>query len=448
MITSVSPSAWFADRSYDVTIAGTNFLTASDADGPTKLTATENSGSVEVSNVVVVSATEITAAVKASKDSPAGMATVTATNGSVSSASGTYQQPILPQPVLYWPSQSSSPISGDDASVQNADAGQPINLTTNVSPPATLPGGIAISSNTWTVGGTNVGNYTATTGAPSAAVIPTKANQATLSTFWLYPNSGVGVKYQYCVDVPDLENPCSDWAKATFDVKGATATITANPTSWTVPPTIYNCPWGTTQVLYFGFPNPISGCGFTPLTKGITFNANLSVSDTVNGNGTTAWVQIIEKNTLSGRDLSGNPAAPLNGGTGLDNSFPYAPDDPNAPQTVQASDSPHTDLDPNLSREARLFGAAMYYLWQPQVTGAIWVPLAYVEWSATGTANQNTKASPPWFLLSSSQTATPYVCSETAKPKCSLPTWTPATTAHNSPGIGQADEDNAEEEEQ
>ena len=95
-ITSVSPSNWFASQSYNITITGTGFLTASDSGGPTQLTATVSSGSATLSNVRVNSVTQITATVKLSNDATTEPATLTAANSGGGSGSGIAQVYALP----------------------------------------------------------------------------------------------------------------------------------------------------------------------------------------------------------------------------------------------------------------------------------------------------------------------------------------------------------------
>lgn len=119
-IVSITPSAWFAGRSYDITITGTKFLTASDPGGPTELKITEGTGNIRLSNVVVSSATQITASVNPTKDSSAGLATAIVTNSSsgANPGKGAGYEPILPIPIIYdWNGNS---ISGENATPQSA----------------------------------------------------------------------------------------------------------------------------------------------------------------------------------------------------------------------------------------------------------------------------------------------------------------------------------------
>ena len=203
------------------------------------------------------------------------------------------------------------------------------------------------SQTTWTVKGTNIDSYEVAADASSASVNETVLSNPGLNTYWAYVQDGIPLTYKYCVEIPSVGNQCSKVANAIFNVTGPSATITPNPNSWGVPPPIA-CP-EMMQFLYFGYPDPTSGCSHIPLVKGISFTAVLS--NVPDSGGTAEWVQLVTKNILSGILLSGGPAEPTSLGTGLDNTYPYPPDDPNDAVTTSASDSPNNDLDPSLSRE-------------------------------------------------------------------------------------------------
>jgi hypothetical protein len=437
-ITSVTPKAWWASRKQDITITGTNFLTASDPHGPTKLTVTEASGSVEVTDVNVVSATEITATVKASKDSPAGLATVTVTNQASGQhpGFGNYQQPILPQPILYWPSQSSSPISGDGAAVQNADAGQPVNLTTNVSPPATLPGGITISPNTWTVGGTNIANYTPSDGKTDPPT-PTVKNGPTLSTYWVYEKSGIKVRYKYCVSVSGLDNPCSDEVAATFDITGPGDGQMATDPQYSMSITILKGPPCVPITLeYFLKYGHFTGwdseycrsVGPEAGTPGIEFTSPQGSSS-----GTYSFVQIITESTVTySEGRAGSVTCPTN--PGLDGTLPYA-----IGNGVTTSDSPDVPLESYQSSVRRDFKATMYMMWTSSQPGSILVPISSQSWlfmnaKATNSGFPNTQNwdDPTWGQIGLDGDPKNYVATAPSTPPYGYPTWGgPATPVAN-----------------
>ena len=410
-ITSISPSTWFAGKTYDnVVIKGTGFITTDKATAACPVTPVNITGAdgtvVPVSNVNVVDKTKITATIAPDAGTKTEQATVTvgtAPNTGTSASLATPPQvlgnEIHCDPSLNCTQDVISTTDGSNPPVQSVVVGQPIILTTNPNLPAT----ITPYKTTWTVEGTSIGGYAPTTA--SATVTKTVLNKASLNSYWVYPLNGIHVTYTYCVNIPGVGNQCSEEANAIFNVYGPTATITPSPNNWSVVPPM-SCPT-TVQLLYFGYPDPTSGCSLTPLVKGISFSAALSNMPAINGSvvsGTAEWVQLITKDTLSGTLLSGGKAGPTSQGVGLDNTYPYKPDDPNAAVTIAASDSPNNSLNPLLSRETRRFKADMYYLWRPQVSGSIFVPLGYVEWSTSGTGVQHTKDSPPWSLALSGPT--------------------------------------------
>lgn len=80
-IASVSPSTWTAGGTYRITLTGTGFTTSAAATGAcpmTAVTVTLANGTVSLSNVVVASATKITATVTPAASDPTESATVTA----------------------------------------------------------------------------------------------------------------------------------------------------------------------------------------------------------------------------------------------------------------------------------------------------------------------------------------------------------------------------------
>ena len=66
----------------------------------------------------------------------------------------------------------------------------------------------------------------------------------------------------------------------------------------------------------------------------------------------------------------------------------------------------------------------MYYLWKPKIDGSMFVPLAYVEWKAFGTAVQQNGGSPPWSRLSSGPTTADFHPSFDTDSSHGYPTWT------------------------
>ena len=405
-VTTMFPKTWFAGKSYPVTITGTGFTTSANATAscpvtPVSITAADGSD-VPVPKVHVDSDKQITITMKPAADAATQKVTITAgtspNTGSYSDAQILGNQIICSGANMQCDGNIVSVTGDADPTPQEVVVGQPISLKS-----FDLPVGIATTETTWKVDGTNISGYTVAPDSSSATVTPTELKSATLSTYWVYPLQDVRVTYKYCVDIAGLSATeikdglnCSRKAKAAFNVNGPTGKITPTPTSWSVSQQI-SCP-SILQLLYFGYPDPTSGCSHIPLVKGISFKAGITNVPVLNGtavNGTTEWVQLILKNRLSGISVSGTQAIPANLGVGLDNTYPYRPDDPDDAVTTLASDSPNNSLNPLLSRETRRFKANMYYLWKPKISGSIFVPLGYVEWNTSGTGVQHTKYSPP-----------------------------------------------------
>ncbi len=380
-ITSISPSAWFAGRSYDISITGTNFLTTSDPGGPTELKITGPGGNVRISNLVVVSATQITAAVEPAKDLYAGMAVVKATNPATGAnpGSGEASEPILPKPIIY--DQDGNQLSGDNATTQLVVVGLPINLNTNVMGPP--PAGIAITQNTWRVGGTHIGGYDVSPDQSSATVTKTDTTQASLLTHWVYGESGVKIKYHYCVGVSDLTDPCSQDAEVTFDISGPSdgQPTTFDSGLFSINNLIVNpCGPGDLQSFmeygnYTGYvSDSCPNMGGSVGASGISFTAPTTSSD-----GTYSFVQIVNHDTESFTESGG--VLTCTTASGLDGIYPY----PSTSGTT--SDSPNVPLDPFMKKVRRNFAATMYLMWTSNQTNSIPVPIGYQKWQLQETSS-------------------------------------------------------------
>lgn len=90
----------------------------------------------------------------------------------------------------------------------------------------------------------------------------------------------------------------------------------------------------------------------------------------------------------------------------------------------------------------------MYYLWQPNISGSIFVPLGYVEWSTSGTGVQHTKDSPPWSLASSGATTTVFTASSDTGNTHGFPIWSSVVTNGSSNGNEDGGEGEGLEEQQ
>ena len=454
-ISSISPSTWFAGRTYNpVTITGTNFTTTANATAAcpvtaVNITAADNSV-VPIANVSVDSDKKITlAGVTPPASDPTETATVTvgAAPNTANSANLATQPQILGNQIQCDPSMNCtqpviSTADGTTPPTQNAVVGQQIKLTT----PA-LPGSITATSTTWTVpsspaniGARVFGPIDAYNNPTSASATATVLTSPSLTTYWLYPKPSVPVTYQYCVNIPglsadDIANGlnCSLVANAAFNVTGPTATIAPSlslsstpPVTgvWWVSPPDSGCNgW---QYLSFGtLVLPTTNCELAVDKDGIGFLASPQPDS-----GRFEWVQMITSNILTGT-APGQEVAPNVGATGLDTYYPYPTIDTNW-NTV--NDAPTVSLnDPALTTKSRAFSATMYLLWTGNAsdvrgrdTNYIDVPIGYISWSVNGTADQNTAATPPWSLdPASGQTPAAFKLStDDGTATHGLPAWT------------------------
>lgn len=210
-ITSISPSAVFAGETTSVTIIGTNFIPDTNANNCFASDVGIVTGDEVISTGVdIVSPTEITVAVAPNADETDLAATAEVENYIYSSGgtiSATANLSVLPVPVIQW----TNPPSGSPIDISTADGSNPptqstvvgnlINLTID---PTTVPSGITVTQNTWSVGGTNIGGYDPTN--DSGAVTPTTTTNPTLNTYWVYPSASrnpYSVTYKYCIQARD-----------------------------------------------------------------------------------------------------------------------------------------------------------------------------------------------------------------------------------------------------
>jgi hypothetical protein len=222
-IASVTPDGWWAGQMQGITISGGCFLPPSDSSSPSQVTVTDGASAVTLSNVSVVSSTQITATVKVTKKAPAETVTLTVTNTSSNGASqSTTASPapvVLPVPVIKWNGKT---ISGDKAKNQSVIVGQPVELTTT---PASLPGGFTVSKSTWDIDGTSIKQYQEDDD-DGISVDETDLDTPITSFYWLYPDTGLNVTYEYCATDPGGNQICaSPQAKATFKAAGPTASL-------------------------------------------------------------------------------------------------------------------------------------------------------------------------------------------------------------------------------
>ncbi|MGA3345569.1 MAG: hypothetical protein ABSC76_11935 [Terracidiphilus sp.] len=393
-ISSVTPDGWWAGQNnQNITINGGCFLTSSDTGGPSNVTLTDGAKAVTLYNISVASSSQITATVNVSKKAPAETVALTVTNPSSSGVPGTATASpapvVLPMPVITWRNRT---ISGDTAQNKNPSVvvGQPVELTTT---PATLPGGFTINQSTWDVPAANILSYS---GDNSGITInPNVDLQDTKTTFyWLYPDTGLNVTYDYCATDPSGNQLCtSPQATATFKATRPNIKLdVTNPYNYAKVNELPACGQKKQKLawMFYGDLHYRSGCA-PPYTGPVGIELTPSGGD----GGTYTFVQVLPP---PGDTLSWGGKKPFQCGpyvSVLDHSYPFPgvrPIPPAAP--TMAYDGPGQSLPNIYSSGTRNFHAVMYLLWQPpQLSGtgtpSIPVPIGYQAWQFGATADQD-----------------------------------------------------------
>jgi hypothetical protein len=237
-----------------------------------------------------------------------------------------------------------------------------------------LPSGISATKTTWTVGGTNIGDYLAS--ADSASVSDTIIDQPDITFYWVYPKKGlIPVKYKYCLTIPGAGYQCSKEAEATFEVTGpgsgdmkATAyrhVRVVDLGGCTINSNTYPAePW----LVYGG--SVTGDCLQTYGIPGIKFKPPTGFPN--GSNGLFTVIQVVNSNITSG--YQGGLWSDV-----LDGNLPYG----TFPAAI--SDSPMTPLLPTYSDVSRTMTATDFLMWQPPPP-SIEVPLGYMQWQYSGSA--------------------------------------------------------------
>ncbi len=430
IITSISPNTWFAGKTYHITIKGTNLQYGTDpACLPVWVVPMGAHGNISVSQVNWVNTSTITATVM-----PAATEPTEQVNLAVSCDDCDYwpTQPvqILATPKILWNNKTISGVNPPPT--QNAVVGQKVDLTTD---PNSLPGGLAFSTSTWTVGGTNIGARPLILPSgqqSSASTKPTVFSNTNLTTYWIYPKSNVPVTYQYCVPASQMGGlspqdlatggNCNVTANAAFNVSAPTASITTRTylpyayAYWYVTSPLSGC--GNNQVLLFGLPEPWdNSCDPARELYGIDFLAT-GIANVPNGGGEFFFIQLVnnDQSTITSTSGQVHSYPPQ---TGLDNTYPYSGDE-------ETWDSPLSGLvsEAGWKTESRQFSATMYLMWQSTATNdAIAVPIGYVTWGIQGSANRPTGQNSLWTLNPSGSTTPVYQQSSDVGKDHGMPTW-------------------------
>lgn len=277
-----------------------------------------------------------------------------------------------------------------NGTTQNAVTGQQIALTANY----TLPSGVSVTSQSWSVPGTTIGGYTAS--ITSASVQTT--NFSTDSTIYYWLDSGSSRIVTFTLTISDGS---SSTATVSFNVVAPSVTVTTSR--------------DTAIIGYDSSANPAIRFGHFPTIPGITFSS--TVTPPSGYSGTIKWVQLIT--SLGATYTYPSPPSPLTCTfvLGLDGQYPYATttstnDSPASPFRENATPADPTGATLNL-------GASMYLLWTPTVSNAVQVPLGHVDWGLSATVTSYVASSNTGMITSTSFSS--FVVDT------SYPTWTSIT---------------------
>ena len=266
---------------------------------------------------------------------------------------------------------------------QSAIVGQQIALTALYS----LPSGVTVSSQSWSVGGTIVGGYTPTpTSYSSGATTAATLNQQSTTFYWASPGSSIKVTFTL-----NLSNGQSPKATVTFNVAGVSSPSMGvkNYGSLTID-NLTGCsqqPAGP-YLVYGNLSGPVPGCaGQYTGTPGISFTPS---GTQPSGGGSFSFVQLINSDSRQYTTSSGTVSC--SSSSGLDTGYPYPLNN-----VGNATDAPFIPLPSTYTAASRTFNATMWLMWTPSAlpsgcNGAactIPVPLAYTTWNFSGSTTQS-----------------------------------------------------------
>ncbi len=440
VVTSISPSVWYAGNSYTVTITGTNFGTSptssiSAAPGVTYGQTGGNDTTITASVTVAPNApttNPITVSVT-SQGFGGGSGFFSGTGGSASASNTAQSVENIPSPTI-------NLLNGTPNSPY---AGGPVLLS------VTPPPGFTLASQTWSFGKTNdvvagwnasaaSGCYVSVTGTGTGACPGQSLNltQTQLGNFYfIIPAVAETVTVNAVYNLAGGSTTAAPAKTQTFNVQGPTGNLL---------PTAYDLNNDGATVLGNANGNPASlKMSNAPSDPNVNFNPVVGVRFddlAVLPRGSFNWIQIL--NTVNYLQIA--PAGftgPSNAAAQLDGVYPYPQGSVNT-----TNDSPgRPDLLAGLGVAAISFDATMYALWDAAIprTGqancspattntnyvstastcaSIPIPLGAVEWKWTPCAI-NTDPPPPagtgpiWVLKCGPGSVSPGTAS-------GYPTWT------------------------
>jgi hypothetical protein len=378
----MSPKTWFAGKSYPVTITGTGFTTSANATAScpvTPVAAKVASGSsASLTNVTVVSPTQITFTVEPGASDPTGNAAITVGSSSNGGAVSVRTQILGNQ--IQWNGKTISTADGSAPPAQDAVVGEQIALTTTT--PATTAYDGSPVSQVWTVSGTRIANYAPTTASASVTkLLDADLQKSNVTFYWVYPESPIPVTYQYCVNIKGA-NPilqCSLPANAAFDLNGVTSPSITFTNEFLV--NVYNLDAcngqaGGSYLVYGNVSGPHAPC--TGVGKpGLQFFPQ----GTQPGNGNLFFVQIVNKDRID--EIGGTSNQSCTTSIGVDGQYPYQ----GQLNPTSVVDAPEWGLSAAYPIVTRNFNASMYLFWQSTATSnSIPIPLGYLPWGFDGSA--------------------------------------------------------------
>ena len=255
---------------------------------------------------------------------------------------------------------------------QSVVPGQQIALYGSYTPPS----GTSVSSQSWSPdsGSTILGGYSPS--SASATVETAQTNSQSTTFYWATPGTSVltfGVHFS---------NGAYASAHTTYNISGpspSAPTITLPTNGQLFVNTLTGCtdvPGG--QFLDFGnLSGAAPGCGNPSGLAGIQFSPPTTQSPP----GTFFFVQLIKSDTTTysrtGATMTCSTVS------GLDRDYPFQN------KTAQlVNDAPEAPLPSTFTTATRSFSATMYLMWQSSTSGSIPVPLDYVDWQFSGSANE------------------------------------------------------------
>jgi len=249
----------------------------------------------------------------------------------------------------------------------------------------TLPSGSSVQSQSWTIPGTGsnpptaISNFTYAVDYSSGGPVLLSSSQLSQQSVTFYfVGAGSSLQVQFTLTLND-ESQHS--ATATFNVSAPTsAGISVSPL-------------GQLQFVNNGTTNALIEFGSPLGTAGIQLTGQGSAPP--NDSGAYVWGQLISNNSYS--YTIGASKTSCNGPTGLDNQFPIV-------TGFSFSDSPVRGLPSADNEFTWTWSATSYFMWNPQLTNSIPVPLGYVSWQFFGDAVQNTTTN-VWSLQSDSSSS-------------------------------------------